>query len=160
MILGDQALRELLYSTPIVTGSPDIDASIQPASIDLHFGESRCGTVLQPKTFTLASTVETIALPIDFCAHVDGISSFGRRGVFVQNAGWIDPGFEGQITLELFNATKTPVFLRPRMRICQLVIERVEGCVSLYNGRYQHQTGPTPCRDPGDPCPVVMPSPA
>jgi len=48
----------------------------------------------------------------------------GRMGIFIQNPGWVDPGFEGQITLELFNANRLPIRLSEGRRICQLVFAR------------------------------------
>ena len=59
--------------------------------------------VIPPKSFILATTREYVKIPNDLVAFVEGRSSIGRMGLFIQNAGWVDPGFEGQITLELFN---------------------------------------------------------
>ncbi|WP_306298989.1 hypothetical protein [Bacillus sp. OV166] len=50
-------------------------------------------------------------------AFVEGRSSIGRLGLFIQNAGWVDPGFEGHITLELYNANRVPIELRAGRRI-------------------------------------------
>ncbi len=60
----------------------------------------------------LGTTLELIRLPNDLTAFVEGRSSIGRFGVFIQNAGWIYPGFSGQNTLELFNANRVPVQLK------------------------------------------------
>ena len=71
-----------------------------------------------------------------------GRSSFGRAGLFVQNAGWIDPGFEGTLTLELYNANPYPAKLYAGTRCCQLIIADVEGNTDAYNGTYQGQVEP------------------
>lgn len=77
--------------------------------------------VLQPGKFVLARTREFIAVPGDITAFIEGRSSIGRKGLFVENAGWVDPGFEGTITLELMNAGNLPIKLKPGVRICQVV---------------------------------------
>lgn len=94
--------------------------------------------VLPPNRFVLASTVEVVRLPDDICAEVIGRSSVGRLGLFVENAGWIDPGFEGNITLELFNANEYPIILEAGRRVCQIVFYRMDRPVlHPYNGKYQ-----------------------
>ena len=77
--------------------------------------------LLQPGTFALASTAERFAVPDDLVARLDGKSSLGRLGLLVHaTAGYIDPGFRGDITLELSNATGIPITLYRNMRIAQL----------------------------------------
>lgn len=102
--------------------------------------------------FMLVSTVERIYCDSGLSARVDGKSSLGRLGLFVENAGYIDPGFNGQITLELFNASPFPMKLVPGMRIAQVAFEelkdkavRVYGSPSL-RSRYQDQVGPVESR--------------
>lgn len=73
-------------------------------------------------------------------AFVEGRSSIGRMGLFIQNAGWVDPGFEGQITLELFNANRLPIRLKAGRRICQLVFAQMDRKTgNVYQGKYQGQ---------------------
>jgi dCTP deaminase len=92
----------------------------------------------------LATTTEILNLPKDITAFVEGRSSIGRLGLFSENAGWVDANFRGQITLELFNATNKPIKLYPGMRICQLVFAKTnEVPETVYNGKYQDQTGAT-----------------
>ncbi len=68
-------------------------------------------------------------------------------GLFVQNAGWVDPGFEGEITLELFNANRCALELRCGRRVGQLVFARMDGAArSPYAGKYQGQRGATGSR--------------
>lgn len=61
-------------------------------------------------------------------------------GLFIQNAGWVDPGFEGEITLELYNANRLPIRLKSGRRIAQLVFARMDQHASApYDGKYQKQ---------------------
>ena len=65
-------------------------------------------------------------------------------GLFIQNAGWVDPGFKGEITLELFNANRCAIELKTGRRIGQLVFaEMDDSALNPYNGKYQGQTGAT-----------------
>lgn len=65
--------------------------------------------------------MEYLRLPDTLTAFVEGRSSLGRLGLFIQNAGWVDPGFEGEITLELYNANRCAIALRAGRRVGQLV---------------------------------------
>jgi len=70
--------------------------------------------VVPAKSFVLGTTKETIKLPVSTTAFLEGRSSIGRMELFIQNAGWIAPGFKGQIVLELFNAKLYSVrWIRP-----------------------------------------------
>ena len=97
--------------------------------------------------FILASTNEYIRVPEDMSAYVEGRSSVGRLGLQVQNAGFIDPGFEGQITLELKNQSGMDLILYEGMRICQIVYVKLSSKTqSPYQGKYQKQLGATESR--------------
>jgi dCTP deaminase len=108
--------------------------------------------ILHPGEFALGSTIERVVIPADLVARVDGRSSVGRLAVVVHaTAGFIDPGFAGQITLELSNLGRVPVRLYPGMRIAQIVLyqltspaERPYG--SERGSRYQEQSGPVASR--------------
>lgn len=96
--------------------------------------------VIRPHEFLLATTVEHISLPLGVSATVWGRSSIGRTGLFIHNAGLIDAGFDGQITLELFNASNNDIVLTAGMRIAQLQFEQLSNIPDqLYNGKYQGQ---------------------
>jgi dCTP deaminase len=110
---------------------------------------SRTGLILRPGDFILACTRETIHLGTAFAARVEGKSSLGRLGVAVHiTAGFVDPGFKGQITLEIANLAPVKVILYPGMPIAQIVFEPVSQPERDYSktGHYQGQTGPTPSR--------------
>ncbi|WP_338533631.1 dCTP deaminase [Paenibacillus peoriae] len=96
--------------------------------------------MIPPLSFMLATTIETIRLPGYITAFVEGRSSVGRMGSFIQNAGWVDPGFEGKITLKLFNASSRPIRPQSGRHICQLVFAQMNrGAQHTYNGKYQGQ---------------------
>ena len=169
MILGEEKIREYIESG-LLEISPLEEDQIRPASIDLSLdeellaplydgyynfqeeGEMDKGSVkgfLPPGKFTLGSTQEYIKLPNNLSGIIYGRSSIGRSGLIVENAGWVDPGFEGNITLELFNCTKWPMQLHEGMKICQMVLVETHGVVRGYGeqeNKYQGQTGPTPSR--------------
>ena len=88
--------------------------------------------------FCLASTAEYLDLDKDHAAYVEGRSSIGRGGLFIQNAGWVDPGFCGAITLELYNALPYGILVPWGLRICQVVVAQVQGG-DYYTGKYQGQ---------------------
>ena len=163
MILSDKTLKQLIDSGNLVF-SPITDHSIQPASIDCRLGnhylvveQNKMESItldseiqyreiegdsitIPPHTFLLATTEEYIELPNDLTAFVEGRSSIGRIGLFIQNAGWVDPGFKGKITLELYNANSLPIKLERGRRICQLVFCKM-ACPAdkPYDGKYQGQ---------------------
>jgi len=107
------------------------------------------GFLLRPGAFVLGSTMETVCFPRDLCANVTGRSSVGRLGVAIHvTAGFIDPGFAGQITLEIVNLGCRAVKLYAGSRVCQLVLSKLYGfCEEPYGERvgskYQNQQGPT-----------------
>lgn len=118
-----------------------------PAEVSPRAAQPDRTFYIEPKEFVLATTKEYIKLPNDLTAFVEGRSSIGRMGLFVQNAGWVDPGFEGEITLELFNASDNTIKLVAGMRIAQLVFARLDRPAKApYNGKYQGQRGATGSR--------------
>lgn len=163
MILSDRTLRQMISTKDLVV-EPLVEESIQPASIDCRLGshfliveDFNMKTIdldkeiiyreyegdeitLPPHTFLLATTMEWVKLPNDLTAFVEGRSSIGRLGLFIQNAGWVDPGFEGNITLELYNANSLPIQLHAGRRICQLVFCKMDQpAMNPYRGKYQGQ---------------------
>ncbi len=168
MVLSDVTLKELLETGELVV-EPLVANAIQPASIDLTLGDhylevearkdqtvlsldkpieytEKTGHTLEipAQGFLLATTREYVKLPNDMTAFVEGRSSIGRMGLFIQNAGWVDPGFEGQITLELFNANRLPICLEAGRRICQLVFCKMDRPTPRpYRGKYQGQKNST-----------------
>lgn len=129
---------------------------IQPASVDLRLdkvlknidGETfnldeKSMYVLQPGEFILGSTIEYVNIPHDLVARVEGRSSVGRLGVMVHvTAGYIDPGFKGNITLELFNCSDKPFQLSYGDCLCQIVFETLSSpCKQPYDGKYYGDKG-------------------
>lgn len=172
MILSDVTLASLCKEKiPLVENITEW--SIQPASIDVRIGPSiltidksipyismdstlkqyvpkeisNDEIIIEPKEFILASTLEFINLPKDISAFVEGRSSIGRLGLFIHNAGWIDPGFRGEITLELFNATDKRIKIPVGRRIAQLVFCKMDNESAYgYTGKYNYQKGATGSR--------------
>jgi dCTP deaminase len=110
------------------------------------------GFILHPGEFALGSTIEAVAIPPDLVATVDGRSSIGRLAVVVHaTAGFIDPGFQGQVTLELSNIGPLPVRLYPGMRVAQIVLHELSSAAERPYGpdrgsSYQGQRGPQASR--------------
>lgn len=108
--------------------------------------------ILHPGDFALAGTVERIEVPDYMIAEVEGRSSLGRLAIIVHaTAGLCDPGYEGDITLELSNLGSAPVVLRPGMRICQLKMAYLNSSAEKpygeeRNSKYQDQKGPVSSR--------------
>ncbi|MDY6770164.1 MAG: dCTP deaminase [Candidatus Nanohaloarchaea archaeon] len=107
------------------------------------------GVIIHPGEFILGSSLETINIPDDLVARVEGRSSYGRLGIVVHaTAGFCDPGFEGDITLEMQNLGNAPVKLYPEDRICQVVFETMTSEADTPYGdktdaKYQGQQGAT-----------------
>jgi dCTP deaminase len=108
------------------------------------------GFILLPNTLYLGSSVERLVLPNNIVAMAEGKSTVGRLGLTVHvTAGWIDPGFNGSVTLEMVSTN--PIRIYENMRLGQFTFFEVNGNTTLYEGRYQlRQFGlPTPPRDGG-----------
>ena len=167
MILSDKTLFKMLEEKKLVVEPIEME-QVQPASIDIRLGNTfsivedlPTGVinlddqiqyktittdtyVLLPNQFVLATTMEYFDLPNDLTAFVEGRSSLGRMGLFIQNAGWVDPGFSGEITLELYNANRCAIELKAGRRVGQLVFAKMDDtALNPYNGKYQGQRGAT-----------------
>lgn len=170
MILSDKTIFEYLDAGQLVI-DPLEREQVQPASVDIRLGRNFLkldenkfeamsmtdqiqyvqfesdAIIIPSNSFLLATTMEYIKLPDDLTAFVEGRSSIGRMGLFIQNAGWVDPGFEGEITLELYNANRLPIKLEAGRRICQLVFARMDSpALRPYDGKYQRQRNATGSR--------------
>src|SRR6478736_10199238 len=179
MILSDRTIREELEAGRIEI-DPLLPNSIQPSSVDLHvdryFRVFRNHTMshidvkqnleeltelvemkdddpfmLHPGEFVLGSTLERVALPTDLVARLEGKSSLGRLGLLIHStAGFVDAGWDGQLTLELSNVANLPITLYPTMKIGQISFFKLTSPAETPYGaagnKYQGQRGPTPSR--------------
>jgi dCTP deaminase len=181
MLLSDRDIRAEVEAKRLVL-EPWDDGLVQPSSIDVRidrffrvFNNSRYTHidpsiqqdeltalvepngdepfVLHPGEFVLGSTLEIVTLPDDLAGRLEGKSSLGRLGLLTHStAGFIDPGFNGHITLELSNVANLPIMLWPGMKIGQLCLFRLSSPAehsygsAVYGSRYQGQRGPTPSR--------------
>jgi dCTP deaminase len=109
--------------------------------------------ILHPGEFVLGSTLERVRLPDDLVARLEGKSSLGRLGLLIHStAGFIDPGWNGQVTLELSNVSNLPITIYPGMKIGQVsFVQLTEPAESPYGSgelgsKYQDQKGPVPSR--------------
>ncbi len=109
--------------------------------------------ILHPGEFVLGSTLERVTLPDDLVARLEGKSSLGRLGLLIHStAGFIDPGWDGHVTLELSNVANLPITIYVGMKIGQLsFVQMTEAAESPYGSaslgsKYKGQTGPTPSR--------------
>ena len=182
MLLSDKDIRAQIDGGRVVLDPYDPDL-IQPSSIDVRLdkyfrlfdnhkypyidpaqeqpeltrlvevGEEEEGFVLHPGEFVLGSTLETVTLPDDLAARVEGKSSLGRLGLMTHaTAGFVDPGFSGHVTLEFSNVATLPIMLYPGMKIGQLAFFRLSSPAEHpygsgpYGSHYQGQRGPTASR--------------
>ena len=170
MILSDGTLQKMLNEKTLVI-QPITSGQIQPASVDIRLGntfsvvdDTPSGVIkldseisyktitadtylILPGQFVLATTMEYFELPDNLTAFVEGRSSLGRMGLFIQNAGWVDPGFKGEITLELYNANRCAIELKAGRRVGQLVFAEMDAsALNPYQGKYQGQRGATGSR--------------
>lgn len=174
MILSDRDLKQRLGNDLVI--KPLNPEQIGPSSIDLTLGNkfrvfkqlSKTHIdpdkdknsdnftevltvdefVIHPGEFVLGTTKEWVEVPDDLVGRLEGRSSWGRLGIVVHStAGFVDPGFRGTLTLEMTNLGKMPVLLRPGMRICQIVFEKLQSPAEVpYDKRkgskYVGQRGP------------------
>jgi dCTP deaminase len=181
VILSDRTLREQIEAGRIII-EPFDERCIQPSSIDVKihnlFRVFRNHTarvidvkddmtdltelvdipedgvfMLHPGEFVLGSTLERVVVPDDLVARIDGKSSLGRLGLIIHStAGFIDPGFDGHITLELTNIATLPITLYPGMKVGQVSFMQMTTAADQPYGsgargsKYQGQRGPTPSR--------------
>ncbi|HEX6423140.1 MAG TPA: dCTP deaminase [Acidimicrobiales bacterium] len=181
MILSDRTIREQLAAGRIVIDPLD-DACIQPSSVDLRLDrlfrvflnhtmpvidvkknleeltrlveiDEGDAFILHPGEFVLGSTAESVGLPDDLVARIEGKSSLGRLGLLIHStAGFVDAGFSGHITLELSNVANLPITLYPGMKIGQVSFLQMTTPADVPYGsakvgsKYQGQRGPTPSR--------------
>ena len=154
MILPAQWIFE--YGPIIIT--PFEKDRVNPASYDVSLEERiyargkephTLPLTLMPHEFIIASTREYVKLPLDVAGDLKLKSSIGRMGINHALSGWIDPGFEGNVTLELQNISGGPVQLVAGMKIAQLVFMQLTEATCLpytKTGRYCNQVGPTLAR--------------
>jgi dCTP deaminase len=180
MILSDRSIREEIALGRIEI-EPFDASCVQPSSVDLHvdatfrtFHNARYPYIdvkrempgltelvevqdghpfiLHPGEFVLGSTLERVRIPDDLVARLEGKSSLGRLGLLIHStAGYVDPGWDGYLTLELSNVANLPITIYPGMKIGQISFFRLTTEAeypygSKGRGKYQGQRGPTASR--------------
>ena len=178
MVLSDRTIKEEIANGRIVIEPLDLSC-VQPASVDLHldrkllvFRNTRQPFIdirqemadlteieeiqgdnpfiLPPGEFVLGSTLESVTLPEDVVARLEGKSSLGRLGLLIHStAGYVDPGWRGHLTLELSNVANLPITLYFGMKIGQISFLRLSTPAdnlygsSVLGSKYQGQIDPT-----------------
>ena len=181
MVLSDRTIRQEIESGRIVIDPFDA-SNVQPSSVDVRvdrqfrvFHNARYPFIdvrqpmddltelveisddepfiLHPGEFVLGQTLERVTLPDDLVARLEGKSSLGRLGLLIHStAGFVDPSWEGNLTLELSNVANLPITIYHGMPIGQISFMRMDGPVEHpYGGgdtgsKYQGQAEPTPSR--------------
>src|SRR5437870_12161108 len=181
MILSDRTIREEIALGRIEI-DPFDESALQPSSVDLHVDrtfrtfhnarypyidvkkempglteltevEGDTPFILHPGEFVLGSTLERVRLPDDLVARLEGKSSLGRLGLLIHStAGYVDPGWDGYLTLELSNVANLPITIYPAMKIGQISFFRLTTAADRPYGskdrgsKYQGQRGPTASR--------------
>ncbi|MBM17030.1 MAG: dCTP deaminase [Acidimicrobiales bacterium] len=181
MILSDRSIREAVADGRIVI-EPYDDSCVQPSSVDLHLdhrflvfrnhtrglidvrqdlsdltemveGSEDDPFILHPGEFVLGSTSERVGVPDDLVARLEGKSSLGRLGLLIHStAGYVDAGWDGQLTLELSNVASLPITLYPGMKIGQISFMHMTTAAdnpygaSQLGSKYRGQEGPRPSR--------------
>jgi dCTP deaminase len=181
MVLSDRTIRREIEAGRILI-EPLGEGAIQPASVDLRLGhlfrvfrnsqipfidvkkdypdltelveiDDERPFILHPGEFALAVTLERVRLPDDIVGRLEGKSSLGRLGLIIHStAGYVDPGWDGALTLELSNIANLPITLYHGMKVSQISFLRLtEPAEHPYGtkeagSKYQGQEGPTPSR--------------
>lgn len=125
---------------------------VSPDDLNHEVLEYDAQYIIRPQDFLLGTTLEYVKIPDDLVGRLEGRSSLGRLGIVIHStAGFIDPGFEGTITLEIGNLGIMPVALYTKMRVCQIVFEQLSSPAEkpygpIRGSKYQGQKGPIACR--------------
>jgi len=175
-VLSDREIRRKIYENEIIVEPLDLSEQIQPASLDIRLGtqfskfpdDVECIDVntnvrdemiswisnvitIQPNSFILANTIGNFQIPKGIGAEIRGRSSLGRMGIEVHScAGWVDPGFEGELVLEISNNSNASIELDSKTRVAQMVFHELgEPAIVGYGeteNKYQGQSGATPSK--------------
>ncbi len=176
MILSDRDVKKAVKAGRLMI-DPFDETCVQPSSYDLKFSEKvrvfdnhkageidvrdrqdvsrvvkieKEGFVLHPGEFILGSTVESFSFPRDLAGKLEGKSSLARLGLVIHaTAGYVDPGFKGQLTFEMSNISRLPIRLYAEMKVAQICFVKMSSPVEIPYGdkrlgsKYFEQKGPT-----------------
>ncbi|MGE3993541.1 dCTP deaminase [Pseudorhodoplanes sp.] len=151
--IGDASLDVRLgrwFMVVLQTKTSEIDLSQSQDATTFEAKESRSHYIpfgekfiLHPGRFVLASTLEWVRFPANIGGYILGKSTFGRRGLVVETAAGIHPGFSGCLTLELFNCGEVPIGIVPGMRVAQIFFHYVHGDGEPKGSTYSGRRKPT-----------------
>jgi dCTP deaminase len=170
MLLSDKDIINLLESKEIEILPVPENLDIGPCSVNLRLSKtikkytnetldlknkdtfqyeeiviSDLGYTLKPSEFILGSTVEEVRISDEYYGFIETKGSIARAGLQIHNTdGHIDPGFRGNITLEITNNSNQPIIIYPDIKIAQISFMKLSSkCLNPYKGKYQNQKGPT-----------------
>jgi dCTP deaminase len=137
------------HTMPVI----DVRQNLEELTELIDVGDEGQPFILHPGEFVLGSTLERVAIPSDLVGRLEGKSSLGRLGLLIHTtAGFVDAGWDGQLTLELSNVASLPITLYPKMKIGQISFMRMTTPAdnpygsSNVGSKYQNQRGPRPSR--------------
>lgn len=162
MILGNTRIKGLL-SNGLTPNSADALKDVNPASLDIRLGRNALlmvkdsleygvtdgvgnkftsltlnkRTFLEPGAFMLIETMRYFRFPDHIGGLIRAKSSRGREGYELMDAGWVDPGYEGRLTLELVNHSNSLLPVFPGLAMAQIIFFDVDGCTEPYSGKYK-----------------------
>lgn len=152
-VLSDKSLNEIY--TQLFPRTQDHDRSlINPASIDIRIGETlqfedesiydlkrNSPYILSPHEFVLVAVYEHIYVPPQYAVELKLKSSRAREGFNHSLAFWVDPGWDGILTMEVMNVNNySDLKLDYGMKFAQIIVHKLDQPATPYTGRYQHAT--------------------
>jgi dCTP deaminase len=150
-VLRDATIIDLVEEYGII--DPFHVDQLQPASYDVVLGalpRNAKTVLLSPGRHILASTLERVRMPDHIVGRLEGKSTWARKGLIVHTAGFVDPGFRGQLVLEITNLSGETITLKYGDRIAQICFMEMDGPAERPYGHkdlkshYQDQEGVTP----------------
>lgn len=158
--LAYQDIKKRIEEEGLITPA-DLENCLGPASYELrigsalNLGEDRDRTiesgqefVMRPQSHLLIGSLETIKMPRDLAADLALKSDFGRRGFFPWSQGFVDPGYQGKLTLSLVNMSQHPVIFTGGDKICHIIFRQLSIKTEMtYEGEYNKSKGATGPKD-------------
>lgn len=170
MILSDKDILKLLKKRKLILSPKPDTTDIHCNHINLHLNQkllkytskildlkkknkikikeiiiSKKGYKLKPEEFLIGSTNEKITIPNGYFGFIETKGNIARAGIQTHNTdGHIDPGFVGNITLEIKNNSNHSIIIYPNMAFVQIYFfKSTSKSINPYNGKYQNQKGAT-----------------
>lgn len=161
-VLPYQEIKKLISDKKLVEGG-DLESCLGPASYELRIGSaldvmSKTEHVIpvgqefaiKPQSRILIGTVETVKMPADLCGELSLKSKFGRKGFLPWSQGYVDPGYQGKLTISLINMSPYPEILSGGQKICHIIFHQLKAATQKpYDGEYNGSSGATDAKGGG-----------